>query len=104
MLFDDPEEFTTLYGNQLDRIGPAGGGYLGIPPGTPFAQRALPPSTLNKALHPYAFTGKLPPGIKIEVSEVAPAFGRPGGGIQVRFMDGKKSITVEELISDGVLL
>ncbi|WP_456789720.1 glycohydrolase toxin TNT-related protein [Cellulomonas sp. P5_C5] len=51
----------------------------------------------------YQFTGDLPPGVTIEVSEIAPAFGRPGGGIQVRFMKGGRSITVRDLIADGVL-
>ncbi|WP_028047832.1 TNT domain-containing protein [Cellulomonas sp. URHE0023] len=103
VLYSDPEEFVSVYGNQLDRVGGEGGGFLGIPPDVPFAQRSLPPTTLDDPLHQYAFTGKLPSGVTIEVSEIAPAFGRPGGGIQVRFMEGTKSLTVKQLRELGVL-
>lgn len=33
----------------------------------------------------------------------APAFGRPGGGIQVRYMQGTRSLTVQQLRELGVL-
>jgi hypothetical protein len=42
-------------------------------------------------------TGELPPNIVIEVSEVAPAFGRPDGGLQVRILDANgQAFTVSE--------
>ncbi|WP_337060222.1 TNT domain-containing protein [Kineococcus sp. G2] len=84
--FSDAEEFIATYGDRFDRIGSDSGKYLGVPPGTPFPQRALPPDSLGKELHRYEFTGQLPDDVLIEVSEVARGLGRPGGGVQVRFL------------------
>ena len=86
---------------KLDRIGPNGGGYLAIE-GTPWHMRGLPVDTLGKELHHFELD-RLPEGLKIEVSEIAPAFGRPGGGTQLRFLDitqglEPKAIGVDELI------
>jgi hypothetical protein len=42
--------------------------------------------------------------IDIEFSEVAPAFGQPGGGPQVRFFQADGTVyTQEQLVSDGVI-
>ena len=107
--FGDADDFLQTYGDKFDRIGGTGGDYLGVPPGTPFDQRSLPPGHLGRDLHEYEFTGNLPPGVTIEVSEIAPAFGRPGGGIQVRFMNGDKPIPIADLLigsgspAEGVL-
>ena len=84
----DPYGFVDQYGSQLDRLGKESGNFFSFP-GTSFEQRALPPSNLSDAYRTYdfdaaAFEGQ---GLKIEVSEIAPAFGHPGGGLQVRFVD-----------------
>lgn len=100
VVFDDADKFVEIYGDQFDRVGGPAGYYLGIPPGTPFVERALPPGLLEMRMHEYVFTGELPPGVTIEISEIAPAFGQPGGGLQVQFMDGASPIRIEDLI-DG---
>jgi hypothetical protein len=101
--FTDPDRFIETYGDQFDRIGDDGGGLLGVPPGTRFGQRSLPPDTLDDGLHAYTFTGKLPPDVTIEVSEIAPAFGQQGGRLQARFMRNGRAVRVRDLLKEGVL-
>jgi hypothetical protein len=49
-------------------------------------------------------TGELPTNTVIEVSEVAPAFGRPGGGLQVRILDANgQGFTLSELRNQGII-
>lgn len=88
--FDSADEFTAHYGDVLDRMGARRGDFLSFP-GTPFEARGLPGSNLEGgAGSPYLtmrLTGDLPPNLRIEVSEVAPAFGREGGGLQVRVIE-----------------
>lgn len=79
-------------GMRMERIGGKGGEYF-TEPGTPFSQRSLPPDRLEydlrdwevKADHPALRDGS----VRLEVSEVAPWFGQPGGGLQFRFLDAK---------------
>ena len=95
---DDVATFRTHFGGQLDRMGGTGGDFFSIP-GTPFEQRALPPSNLTQ---PYTVLDlhSLPPGAYLEVSRIAPAFGRPGGGLQVRVIgSGGKPISMGDLMS-----
>lgn len=101
--FDDADRFMELYGDQFDRVGYPGGEYLGVPPGATWGQRGLPPGHLDRPVHDYGYSGVLPEGVTIEVSEIAPAFGQPGGGIQVRFMEDGEALSVDELIRRGVL-
>ena len=70
---------------QLDRIGANTGTYFS-PEGTPWHMRSLPVNTLGKELHRFDLR-ELPENWHVEVSEIAPAFGRPGGGTQIRFLD-----------------
>ncbi|WP_255252602.1 TNT domain-containing protein [Curtobacterium sp. 'Ferrero'] len=73
-----------------------------------FEERALPPSNLSAQYSTFdfdaaAFEGK---GLKIEVSEIAPAFGHPGGGLQVRHFEPcvpPKFISVTDLRDMGIL-
>ena len=51
-------------------------GWLLSLPGTTFEERALPPGSLRQPYLTMRLTGELPPNTVIEVSEVAPAFGR----------------------------
>ncbi|WP_456789717.1 TNT domain-containing protein [Cellulomonas sp. P5_C5] len=96
--FTDPDRFIETYGDQFDRVGPDSGDFLGVPPGATFGERALPPGHMKLPVHDYSFSGHLPPGVTIEVSEIAPAFGRPGGGIQVRFMNGDKALKIDQML------
>lgn len=104
----DPDAFVHQYGSQLDRLGKDSGDFLSFP-GNSFEERALPPSNLSDAYSKFdfdaaAFEGH---GLKIEVSEIAPAFGHPGGGLQVRFFtpgDPPTFLTVSELKRLKILL
>lgn len=94
----DPHRFVEQYGPQLDRLGKESGNIFSFP-GTSFEQRALPPSNLSDAYRKYdfdaaAFEGQ---GLKIEVSEIAPAFGHPGGGLQVKFVDPGPPMSVRSV-------
>jgi Tuberculosis necrotizing toxin len=100
--FTDVEEFKAHYGDVLDRFGGENGKYFS-PDGTPFEARALPPGSLGQ---PYVRMrlGDLPPNWKIEVSEVAPAFGREGGGLQIRVLDNNgQAVTMAELRKQGIV-
>ncbi|HJV14354.1 MAG TPA: TNT domain-containing protein [Propionibacteriaceae bacterium] len=100
--FTDVEEFKAHYGDILDRFGGENGKYFS-PDGTPFEARALPPGSLGQ---PYVRMrlGDLPPNWKIEVSEVAPAFGREGGGMQIRILDNNgQAVTMAELRKQGIV-
>lgn len=103
-MFTDPQSFVQVYGDRFDRVGEPDGQFLGVPPGVSFAERSLPPGHLNRAVYGYTFDPRvLPASVTIEVAEVAPAFGRPGGGIQLLFKDGTREMTVLELIRLDVL-
>jgi len=84
--FTDVEQFQAHYGESLDRMGGPGGNFFSFPD-TPFEYRALPGSNLSAPYFEYSFTGRMPETVRIEVSEIAPAFGQPGGGLQVRLFD-----------------
>ncbi|WP_143082710.1 TNT domain-containing protein [Cellulomonas sp. KH9] len=103
VVFHDLERFRALYGDRFDRVGWPGGTYLGVPPGLAWGERALPPANLDRPVMGYTFTGRVPRGITVEVSEIAPAFGQPGGGIQVRFLRDGNAATVTDLLRWGVL-
>lgn len=97
------DSFARDYGSQIDRLGDPSGGFLSLPD-TPFEQRSLPPSNLRAPYSVYELTGDLPAGARIEVSEVAPAFGRPGGGMQVRVLDSFDEVmTVDQMIDEGIV-
>ncbi|SOK27507.1 Outer membrane channel protein CpnT [Mycobacterium simulans] len=104
--FTDGEQFITSYGARLDRVGNDSGKYLalmenGIP--RSWEERALHVNSLTDPYNAYTFA-HLPSGWKIEVSEVAPGVGQPGGSIQVRILNTEgRAMTVEDLIELGVL-
>ena len=105
--FSSAQEFTARFGADLDRMGRTGGDFMSFP-GTPFEARSLPGSNLSSPYLSLRLTGDLPPHLRIEVSEVAPAFGREGGGLQVRVIDitepGKlRALPIDELRRQGVL-
>lgn len=106
VVYDDYAALQRDYGTSVDRIGYPGGTYLGLRVdgiSPPFEARSLPISSLGKPFATYDLTGSLPPGWKIEVSEIAPAVGRAGGGVQVRYIDANgESVPVTDLI--GVVL
>lgn len=113
VLYNSVEAFTRDFGVQadgavhLDRLGGVDGGYLAVmPEGLPasFEQRSLPIYNLTQPYHQYVLSGELPAGWRIEVSEVAPAFARDGGGIQVLVIDQLgDSVIVSALKEMGIL-
>ena len=100
--FSNTTEFEAHYGDVLDRMGREGGDFMSFPD-TPFEARGLPGSNLSQPYLTVRLTGDLPPGMHIEVSEVAPAFGQPGGGLQVRVMNGTEAMSVTDLRRAGIL-
>ena len=103
--FTDANQFAKFYGRLLDRIG-NDGKYLAImEDGIPasWEERALHVNSLSDPYHAYTFES-LPDGWQVEVSEVAPGLGQPGGSTQVRILDSTgRAMTVDELIELGVL-
>ncbi|MDM8084222.1 TNT domain-containing protein [Cellulomonas cellasea] len=104
-IFDDPTVFAEMFGTELDRIGEPRGFFLGIPPGTPWAQRSLTPDTLGSRVFQYFFDAAAASreGVEIQVSQVARAFGQPGGGIQVQFLLDGVGVPVNDMLTRGVL-
>ena len=104
IIYDSGDAYLRDYGPYLDRIGDDNGAYLGVmPDGVPpsFEERGLPVASLNEPYNDFRLTN-LPEGWTIEVSEIAPAFGRDGGALQVLIYDeyGQK-VPIRKL--DGVL-
>jgi hypothetical protein len=103
--FTDPSAYVGTFGDELDRVGAPTGTYLGVPPGTSWPERALPPDTLGKDVPRYTFDpgAARQNGVTIETSQVAPAFGQPGGGLQVLLKQEGEALSVRRLIELGVL-
>lgn len=103
--FHDLEQFKKFYGHQLDRIGDQDGRYLGVMEDGKFApweNRAMHVDSLGKPLRAYAID-YLPEGWTIEISEIEPAVGQPGGALQVQIVDdANRTLTVRELTKDTV--
>jgi hypothetical protein len=99
--YSDLGAFKRDYGALLDRVGDDEGTYLAVMEnGHPasWEERALHVSSLRDPYHAYTLTA-LPDGWRIEVSEVAPGLGQPGGSLQVRILDTKgEARSVEELV------
>lgn len=105
--YSNIEAFIRDYGSLLDRIGQPNGKYLGLrPDGIPasFESRGLPVSSLKEQVYKYQFSGFLPEGWRIEISEIAPAFGHKGGGVQLLVKDDHGVIQrVHQLEDAGVI-
>ncbi|NJQ02357.1 glycohydrolase toxin TNT-related protein [Streptomyces zingiberis] len=87
-------------GQKVDLFGSGFGNFL-APAGTPFAQRALPPSNLNTLDPAYPFGYHLYEVVEPFTVEAGPArawFGQPGGGIQYRTAQ-----TIPQLVTAGKL-
>ena len=70
-----------------------------------FEERGLPISSLVKDYTQYQMSGRLPSGFTIEISEIAPAFGQQGGGIQILVKDSVGvTKSVQDLLRIGVLI
>jgi Tuberculosis necrotizing toxin len=106
IVYDSGEAYLRDYGPYLDRIGEDYGTYLGVMPdgeAPSFEGRSLPISSLNLPYSRFVLN-MLPDGWNIEISQIAPAFGRDGGELQVLIYNelGRKQ-SVAQLLEDGVL-
>lgn len=97
--FTDPQAFVDTFGGRLDRVGEPRGSFLGAPPGALWPERAITPDTLEARVNSYVLDPMIAAatGVEVHVSEVAPAFGQPGGGLQVQFFRGADAVSVAEL-------
>ncbi|WP_245849379.1 TNT domain-containing protein [Mycobacterium palustre] len=99
--YSDLRCFIRDYGSLLDRIGDEEGTYLAVMENGQAAsweQRALHTSSLAGPYNSYRLSA-LPSDWTIEISEVAPGLGQPGGSLQVQILDAKgEPRTVEELM------
>jgi Tuberculosis necrotizing toxin len=91
----------------IDRIGGPGGEYFGRD-GDSMSQRSLPPDRLNFDRFSWEVDGNHPDlrdgSIRIEESEVAPAFGQEGGGLQYRFLDEDgRALSQGDLADRGII-
>jgi hypothetical protein len=104
--FNNLEQYKNFYGHQLDRIGDPDGRYLGVMEDgkhAPWENRAMHVDSLGRPLHSYGIE-YLPEGWRIEVSEIEPAVGQPGGAMQVRIFDTQGDVmTVKDLLKAGIL-
>nr|WP_244964498.1 glycohydrolase toxin TNT-related protein [Pantoea brenneri] len=75
---EEPVKTTLPVGTRLDRYGKTNGSFL-APQGMPQEQRALAPGSLADQYHEYVVIKPLP----VMQGKIAPAFGEPGGSIQI---------------------
>lgn len=81
--FDGPSRPNTMQpGDVIDRYGPSDGDFAS-PSGTPFDQRALPPSSVGSNYTQYEVLKPLPDSVT--EGAIAPWFEQPGGGVQYVF-------------------
>ena len=98
------------HGAEMDRIGGTSGEFLGVMKdglSASFEARSLPVKTLAEQYFKYRLEDHWPPGTEgwsLEVSKVAPAFGRDGGASQllIRDADGL-TVNVETMLEMGLL-
>ncbi|WP_127573112.1 TNT domain-containing protein [Georgenia faecalis] len=90
-----PRPNTIEPGDVLDRLGRPGGSYAS-PEGTPYAERALPPSSVGADYHRYEVLRPLPD--TVTEGPIAPWFEQPGGGLQYKFDE-----TIDWYIEHGYL-
>jgi hypothetical protein len=90
----------------LDRLGDSGGKYLAVmrdDMGDSFESRSLPLASLMEPYNSFRLSGYLPDGWSVEVSEVAPGFGRGGGSLQVLVLNSNNVImTIQQMDEAGM--
>ncbi|MEM8811310.1 MAG: glycohydrolase toxin TNT-related protein [Pseudomonadota bacterium] len=94
--FDGPRKQQTLEpGTKIDRYGSEKGQYLS-PDGTPFEERALPPSSAKRPYRRYEV--KKP--TQVESGPTKPWFDQKGGGTQHKLPE---DVSVQDLLDNGYL-
>ncbi|SDR99962.1 glycohydrolase toxin TNT-related protein [Microterricola viridarii] len=107
--YTDPAAYIRDFGTELDRVGPMSGKYFGVVEdgvAASFEQRGLPLSNLAADYYGVSFTERAAEimkanGIHVEISRIAPAFGREGGALQTRFIDGNGNVFTGEQLASG---
>ncbi len=103
--YTDAGSYFRDYGQLVDRIGRTDGKYLAVMEGgepASWEERALHVNSVREPYNAYTFD-HLPDGWTIEVSEVAPGLGQPGGSIQVRVLNSEgRVMTVDELADPDI--
>src|SRR6266571_1098731 len=102
--------FTLVPGQEVDRFGSEYGGFL-APEDTPYADRALPPQSLDDFDPAYTCNYHLYRVLKrftAETGPIAAGFGQPGGGLQFQLVSSllpgaPATVTVMWLVSHGYL-
>ena len=97
-------------GQRIDRFGSEFGAFL-APAASPYAQRALPPQSLDNASAPGACNYNLyrvERDFAVDGGPIAPAFGQPGRGLQYLLVgalvpNAPERISVRWLIENGYL-
>ena len=92
---------------RMDRIGGDAGSYF-TDNDVPMSERGLPPDRLNFERHQWDIDRDHPSlqdgSVRIERSEVAPAFGQDGGGVQYRFLDENgDALSQRDLVERGII-
>ena len=92
---------------RMDRIGGPNGEYF-ADDGAAMSERSLPPDRLNFERNQWDINRDHPSlqdgSVRIERSEVAPAFGQDGGGNQYRFLDADGTpLSQAELVERGII-
>jgi len=92
---------------RMDRIGGPNGEYF-ADDGARMSERSLPPDRLNFERNQWDINRDHPSlqdgSVRIERSEVAPAFGQEGGGNQYRFLDADgEPLSQGELVRRGII-
>lgn len=93
----DPVKTTIPVGTRLDRYGDPNGSFL-APSGTPYEQRALAPGAKAEKYYEYEVIKPMP---AIQ-GKIAPAFGEPGGGVQI-LPNMQDRVNVEWLLKNGYI-
>lgn len=82
---EPPRPNTLKVGDTIDRLGRAEDGNFAAPQGTPFDQRALPPSDVAREYHRYRVVKPLPDSVT--EGRIQPWFEQPGGAMQYKFAE-----------------
>lgn len=91
---EEPVQTTLPVGTRLDRYGEPSGSFL-APKGTPYEQRSLAPGAQAEKYYEYEVIKPLP----VMQGKIAPAFGEPGGGVQI-LPNMQERVNVEWLLKN----
>ncbi len=94
---ETPAKATLDIGTRIDRFGKPDGSFLS-PEGIPSEQRALAPGSLAEPYNVYEVMRPMP----VIQGKIAPAFGQPGGGVQI-LPNFSERVNVDWLLHNGYI-